>query len=332
MKLALRFGAAILVSLLAAPTAAQPSRCASYGFHRIEDEGRSLAGAARPIHFGLWLPSGCRGRWVTRRDLARDSHVQTGETEAAITGVEQTGPALSAALDRPTGAVRAPARLQPRRRPLVVYIHPTVVQAAPIAEALAREGFAVASFAWRGSFGQAFDVGISGLISEMLDAQAIIRELVRRGIARERPIFVIGMSFGALTALCLAQADPRVTALVSHDGGITTPTGVRLSPLCPYFAAERPRAQALFLYDASYAGTTWAVADPLTRLRRRALAIPVLEHRDYVGTVLLRAEADPVMTDREARVRNFRAMSAATVAFLLCVRDRRPEGCDISLP
>jgi len=341
--------AALLWSVWLIPAAASavpvPDRaCVGYRFSRILDHGRPFGDEAapsnaRPIDYGFWFPvSSCRGRRTTLLDLLAESQMQAGrpvpERGRAGPSLEDMGIVDSIeaarALRQETEAIRTAASGPSINSPLVVYIHPSVLQAAPIAERLAGAGFAVASITWRGTNRQQFDVGVSGMTTEMLDAQAVVRDLAARSGILPRRIYVIGMSFGALTGLCWAQADQRIVALVTHDGGIETPTGTRLSPRCPYFSPTRPRLKLLSLYDASYAETTREVLDGLPGVQVQRVAVPLLAHSDYVGTVLLRARGDRTMDRPGERVRLFNSVADRTVEFLRCVRDYPEDECRVS--
>lgn len=314
------------------------SSCTAYDFLNLADTGRSFIHEGRlvprPIDVAIWYPLACGGADVSLRQLTADSLVQAGRPTASapddVAVAEEAGidlAAVPAVLDRPSGFIRANDRLPSRPLPLVIYLHPSALEAAPVAARLARLGFAVAAIRWRGTYSQDFDAGPPGLMSELIDAQSVVRDLVDRGVADGKRMHVIGTSFGALTALCLAQADMRIAAIVSHDGGIVSPFGAKMVPKCPWYEDRRPRAALLSLYDARYGELTFQSTAGLKDLREQRLAVPTLRHEDYVGTVELRAAGRPADPVEQERARAYRKMADATAAFIACIQKDREAPC-----
>ena len=324
----------LLLALCASAISATPQTtpgCVSYQFNSIRDYGRSYSSGGevqeyRPVEYGLWTPAAaCKGRRMTYAEYARDAGVQRGLSPAEV---EARGPRFWAdlfaadepldpnVLTTPTRASReAPTLSTPTD--LVVYVHANVLEGHALAEALAASGIPVMALTWRGTYVQEFDVAASGLVTEMLDLQAALRDLGARGTPVQR-IVVIGTSFGALTALCWHGAEPRVQAIVSLDGGIATPTAAKLLPSCPYPKAPTSVA-ILHLYDASYADVTFDYLRSRSDVTFAAVPIPVLQHRDYHSTVFVRAAnqkgADAVERESVARAMIDRVREFASCAF-----------------
>ena len=330
----------LLIGLCAStsPVAQAAATCVSYQFNSIRDYGRSYSSGAdvlapRPVEYGLWAPAAaCPGRPMTYAEYARDAAVQRGLTAAEV---EARGPRFWAELfsaDDPLDPkVLATATRASREAPtlpastdLVVYVHASVLQAHASAEALAASGIPVIALTWRGTHAQEFDVGASGLVTEMLDLQAALRDLGARATSIQR-IVVIGTSFGALTALCWHGAEPRVKAIVSLDGGIATPTAAKLMPACPYSKAPTSVA-VLHLYDATYPDVTFDYLRSRSDVMLQAVPIPVLQHRDYHSTVFARAANQPG-ADALERQSAAHAMFDRVRVFASCVFKEQARVC-----
>jgi dienelactone hydrolase len=299
---------AAVLALLLAPLACGPAgaaECVGFEFVQGRDLARSFSVdgrllSYRPVDFAIWSQAACRGADVSTGRLIASAAIQRGMSQAeagseaglkSLIGGEPAPNALSLARGGPR-LVEARGGGRRSARPLVIYVHASAVEADPMARALADAGFVVAALTWRGTFSQELDVAASGMVTEVQDAQFVLGEVARRGLADTSKVYVIGTSFGALTALCWAQQEPRVRKIVSLDGGIATPTADVLSPRCPYFHASQPDARLLHLYDASYDKVTFEMLRRLTRLKLEATPVPTLQHRDYSGTTLLRAEGE----------------------------------------
>jgi dienelactone hydrolase len=289
----------LCASAISAPSPTT-SGCVSYQFNSIRDRGRSYSSGAelqayRPVEYGLWAPAAqCAHPRMTYADYARDASVQRGLAQSEVDARGPGWAELFGMDDPPDANVLATPTRASRQAPtlsaggdLVVYVHASVLEAHALAEALAASGTPVMALTWRGTYLQEFDVGASGLVTEMLDLQVALRDLGARG-ASVRRIVVVGTSFGALTALCWHGAEPRVQAIVSLDGGVATPTAAKLLPACPYVKAPTTVA-VLHLYDASYADVTFDYLRSRSDVTLTAVPIPLLQHNDYHSTVFVRA-------------------------------------------
>jgi dienelactone hydrolase len=320
----------------ASPAAAAATRCVTYQFNSVRDHGRSFSAdgqlrAWRPVHYGLWTPAtACDGPRMTFGDYAADAAVQRGLAASAVHDaafwrelVSSASVLDDAVLGSATPAVRSAPTL-PASADVVLYIHASALEAHALAESLAVSGTVVAALTWRGTYQQDFDVGASGLVSEVLDVQAVLRDLGTRGLAINR-IVAIGTSFGALTALCWHGAEPRVAAIVSLDGGIATPTAARLLPSCPWSKPPTP-VVLLHLYDASYAGVTFDYLRSRSEVTLVAEPIPLLQHRDYHSTVFVRANAAGT-TDGAERTSIARSLIVRVRDFVRCTFAGRAAAC-----
>jgi dienelactone hydrolase len=324
-------------ALHAAPETASAG-CVGYEFNRIRDYGRSFSAGGRlqpyrDVHYGLWGPaSRCSGARMTFAGYAQDAGVQAAlpDAETGARSARFWSELISA--DRPlpdrvlatTTHARRVAPALPAGGNLVVYIHASAIEAHALAEDLAASGTLVAALTWRGTYRQEFDVAASGLVSEVLDAEAVVRDLGARGFAASR-IVVVGTSFGALTALCWHGAEARMQAIVSLDGGIATPTAAKLMPSCPWPEVAETVA-VLHLYDASYEGVTFDYLRSRSDVVFAALPIPLLLHRDYHATAFVRAAAAAGQDDG-ARVDAAQRMIGRASAFVRCALSGPAADC-----
>jgi len=92
------------------------------------------------------------------------------------------------------------------------------------ARALARRGFGVLLFDWRGH-GESDGAGTTWGVSEQLDLESAIDWLSRRPDVDPRRIGALGFSMGAMTVAMVAVHDPRLRAVVL-EGGFTTLAGM----------------------------------------------------------------------------------------------------------
>lgn len=188
-------------------------------------------GATRTLRFGELL-----GR---TRPALTDHAVGLGGARAAVAaGMEKLAaiPTWSTAGLVPV-AGRHPVVLVP------AYLAPGTVSV--MAEVLASHGFVVAAVPLRGTDAVAPEFNVRNLESQATDLQVALLELSRLAFVDSGRVAVMGTGINASGGLAFAMRSARVGAIVSLEGGITTPFEVRMIRTSPYFDPRRVRAPIL---------------------------------------------------------------------------------------
>ncbi|MBC7896212.1 MAG: hypothetical protein H7066_12430, partial [Cytophagaceae bacterium] len=132
------------------------------------------------------------------------------------------------------------------RHPLVLvpsWLAPGTVSV--MAEVLASHGFVVATVPHRGTDAVAPEFNVRNLESQATDLQFTVQELSRLPFVDDARVAVMGTGINASGALLFAMRSARVGALVSLEGGITTPFEQRMIRTSPYFDPRRVRTPIL---------------------------------------------------------------------------------------
>jgi dienelactone hydrolase len=240
------------------------------------------AGAVRTLPVQIWYPATSGGRPATYRDYA-------GSDPGALQGLLS---ALGASPDSAAQLLAAPrparrgARAATGRAPLAIWVGsengPLV--AAPLAEALASRGWAVAAFpGWsRHAHVQLTESDAEKLETRVRDLEVITAALGREpGIDARRPA-LIAFSGEAPAALVYALRNPAA-AVVSLDGWDARMLGA--SPLSRTADADPAQLRAPYLAIQSRDGTGERDLTFVARARhssRIAVSLP-LGHFDLLG-------------------------------------------------
>ena len=193
---------------------------------------------------------------------------------------------LKALMRVQTAAVKDAAPTQ-GQFPLVIYAHVAPALNSIMCEYLASHGFVVAAVPVKGSFEYALDVGLTGVETQISDIEFAKGVLGRDPQVARDKIAVIGMSFGAISALGFASRNSDVDALVSLDGGIGSPFGASVVQRTPFYSLSRITAPLLHLYGPNVPGTDLTFINGLKYSRRHLIAFPALRHTDFVNYGML---------------------------------------------
>jgi len=320
-------GSLLFIALAATrETAAQDSafRGLDYGPYavgfRIEsrpDHSREYLGpgdaagyGSRPQQIAVWYPAQRPAgkpamrfeEYVLARALEEfsgtSSQAQRTETLAwfrkrplALGAVESD---LNRLLASPTRAWKdAPRRSG--RFPLVIYAHNETFEKSVLAEYLASHGFVVASLPVLGTYERDLDVGVTGLETEIRDLETLLDRPSSDPRVDPRRIAVVGMSFGALSALGLAMRHPGVDAVVSLDGGVGSATDPYMLQQSDFYALERARAPLLHVYGIDVPGTDLTFLRSLKYSERWLVGFSGMRHGDFAGYGILTSQTPNIL-------------------------------------
>ena len=265
----------------------------------IDAQGKQIQALqpGRQMQIGLWYPAIKSGRSFMPFEeyvylLAQELNFSPLNNEQRAQSIKSfmkdplaAGAAagkLQSLLKMKTGAVKnaVPAR---GRFPLIVYAHIAPSGNSIMCEYLASHGFVVAAIPWKGTFEYNLDVGLTGVETQIQDLQFVIGRLRNRADVNGDKIAVIGMSFGAISALGLQSRNADLDAVVSLDGGIGSPFGAGLVPRTPYYSVSRITAPLLHLYGPNVPGTDLSYLQTLKYSRRYFVGFPGMRHADFVN-------------------------------------------------
>lgn len=219
--------------------------------HALRAEGPT-GSAPRPIVLSVWYPAQGAGRTLRFGEYF-DAPLPSELGVAALTrhAVELGGadavarPGLQRLGAVPTWA-RRDATPAPGRHPLVLlpaWLLPGTVSI--MAEYLASHGFVVAGVLMRGTDQAQPDISMRGLSTQASDLQFAAQRLTQLPMVDDGGVAVMGTGINASAGLELALRSDRVRALVSLEGGITTPFELRMIRQSPFFDARRLTAPIL---------------------------------------------------------------------------------------
>lgn len=193
---------------------------------------------------------------------------------------------LQALLRMRTGAVRN-ARPVHGRFPLVVYAHIPPSGNSIMCEFLASHGFVVAAIPWKGTYEYNLDVGLTGVETQIRDMEFVVGHLRSAANVDGNSIAVIGMSFGAISALGFQTRNTQIDAVVSLDGGIGSPFGASVVQRTPYYSLSRVTTPILHLFGPDVPGTDVTYLRRLKYSHRYLVAFPGMRHADFVNQGML---------------------------------------------
>jgi hypothetical protein len=203
--------------------------------------------APRPLTLHVWYPArAATARTMRFSELVGESLGALADHAVELGGLRATVDAGIARLGRvPTWSVPRAAPV-PGRRPVVLvpsYLAPGTVSV--MAEVLASHGFVVSTVPHRGTDTRAPEFTLRNIETQASDMQVALQELARLPFVDAGRVGVMGTGINASAALALAMRSARVGALVSLEGGITTPFELRMIRTSPYFDPRRMRAPML---------------------------------------------------------------------------------------
>lgn len=225
---------------------------AGYRSMDLVDRARHDSAAAgrivpRRLTLHLWYPTKQRtGRTLRFSEVVgpalpalADHAVELGGTRGvADPGVQRLGAVATwSRAGGPPIAGRHPLVLVPS------WLAPGTVSV--MAEVLASHGFVVATVPLRGTDAAAPEFNLRNLESQASDLQFVVQELSRLAFVDDARLAVMGTGINASGALLFAMRSARVGALVSLEGGITTPFELRMIRSSPFYDPRRVRAPIL---------------------------------------------------------------------------------------
>lgn len=158
---------------------------------------------------------------------------------AVAAGGRGTEDSIRAALPRllalRTAAV-ADAQEAPGRHPLVLFPDfrspPT---ASVMAEYLASHGFVVATVDMKGTFDDDYDLGLSGMETQVQDLRFVLGRMRSQLVVDGARVAAMGVGISANACLAFQMRDPTVRALVSLDGGLLSTFEDGVTRRTPYW-------------------------------------------------------------------------------------------------
>lgn len=130
--------------------------------------------------------------------------------------------------------------------PVLIYPDFATTQSI-LCEYLASHGYIVASTPMKGTYSVNFDLGISGVETEISDLQFVLAT-VREQFPVMAQFAVMGLGIHASAALGLQMRNEDVAAMISLEGGITTQFEFGLIRKSPYFNLERINKPMLIIH------------------------------------------------------------------------------------
>ncbi|HVG32337.1 MAG TPA: hypothetical protein VM911_04630 [Pyrinomonadaceae bacterium] len=267
-------------------------------------EGKEVLPArpGRQMQIGVWYPAINTGR---RTPMLFEEYVHllvqelrfapltTKEREQSVQAFMKEPLAKGASADRlqalmkmKTGAIKDETPVR-GRFPLVVYAHIPPSGNSIMCEYLASHGFVVAAIPWKGTFEYNLDVGLTGVETQVKDIEFVIGSLRSNPQVDADKVAVIGMSFGAISALGLQTRNREVDALISLDGGIGSVFGANVVQRTPYYSLSRITVPLAHLHGPDVPGTDLSFLNTLKYSRRYLVAFPGMRHGDFVNNGML---------------------------------------------
>lgn len=138
------------------------------------------------------------------------------------------------------------AKIASGQFPLIIFPDQVHLQNI-LCEYLASWGFIVVSPVIQGPFTEPMQYDPAGIETGVADMQFALGYL-RKNFPVQRNFAVMGLGFNATLALALQMRNPDVKALISLEGGITTPFEEELIERSPYYNVERCTAPILVIH------------------------------------------------------------------------------------
>lgn len=138
------------------------------------------------------------------------------------------------------------AKIASGQFPLIIFPDQVHLQNI-LCEYLASWGFIVVSPVIQGPFAEPMQYDPAGVETGVDDLQFALGYL-RKNFPVQRHFAAMGLGFNATLALAFQMRNPDVKALVSLEGGITTPFEEALIQRSPYYSVERCNAAMLVIH------------------------------------------------------------------------------------
>lgn len=138
------------------------------------------------------------------------------------------------------------AKIAPGQFPLIIFPDQVHLQNL-LCEYLASWGFIVVSPVIKGPFAEPMQYDPAGIETGVADLQFALGYM-RKNFPVQRDFAAMGLGFTATLVLALQMRDPDVKALISLEGGITTPFEEELIQRSPYYKVERCTAPMLVIH------------------------------------------------------------------------------------
>jgi dienelactone hydrolase len=287
-----------------APAGGLPAGTLPVGFTLLARMDSSRASSqARLLDVGVWYPAReAPGARLTYRDyvlltpMPRAGGPATDSAHRELDGLVAllvTRGAADTIVRKWLGAPMLAARNAPPaggRFPLVLIAQgnaQTVHDQAPLAEYLASFGYVVATTPSPMRVTPLTDEHEMGPRAgeQALDLAFALEVLAARLDVLDRRIGLVGHSFGARAALLLAMLEPRVSAVVSLDGGIGTATGRSSLEALPSYRTASMRAPILHFYEEldPFMAPDFGLMRTLTGTDRWLVSVPALHHHHFTS-------------------------------------------------
>lgn len=141
---------------------------------------------------------------------------------------------------------RKEAKIAPGQFPLLLFPDQVHLQ-HHLCEYLASWGFIVVSAGIQGTFSSPMEYTAAGIETGVADLEFALGYL-RKNYPVKRHFAAMGIGFSATLALALQMRNPEMQAMISLEGGITTPFEEALIQRTPYFDLKRVTAPLLVIH------------------------------------------------------------------------------------
>lgn len=165
--------------------------------------------------------------------------------------------------------------------PIVVFSHGNVDRWWIWGEFLASYGIAVVGTPNAGTFGKRHEMGLSGLETQIRDAQFAVSEAAKTDNIDGTSVIAAGSSYGSLSAAGLASRDKRVRGVISLDGIIADVNEGELLTQTPYFDYQRFTTPILHVNSGFNWSSNYTIMDRLIYADQYRIEMEKLRHSDY---------------------------------------------------
>ncbi|HLA11918.1 MAG TPA: hypothetical protein VJ023_15130 [Pyrinomonadaceae bacterium] len=269
-------------------------------FIKWDAQGREIvpAGKGRQMQISVWYPAHNAGRKPLMR-FEEYVYLAAQELEFSPPTLEKRRQAVDDFMKGPLSQGASADRLWALLRmktnaikdaipakgsfPLVVYAHVPPSGNSILCEYLASHGFVVAAISWKGTFEYNLDVGLTGVETQIKDIEFVIGVLKADKQVDSDKIAIIGMSFGAISALGLQTRNGDVDALISLDGGIGSVFGANVVQRTAYYSLSRITTPLIHLYGSNVTGTDLSYLYSLKYSERYLVGFTGMRHRDFTN-------------------------------------------------
>lgn len=165
--------------------------------------------------------------------------------------------------------------------PLVVFSHGHMDRWWIWGELLASHGIAVVGTPNTGTFQKRHEMGLSGLESQIRDAEFAISEMARFDFVDTRAVVTAGNSYGALTATGVATRNRNVKGVVSLDGIIADQNEGELLLRTPFWDYQQFTTPILHTNSAFRYSSNYIWMDRMKYADQYRVTFTNLRHEDY---------------------------------------------------